>query len=97
MKRFGKILCGFGLVEFVCAVVAFVIFEKLPYPFGLGTSPGGMMNTADFDKFKNTFDSTFTLEANVCTSIMGAGLLGALFMLTGFVVYAIARLAPRKI
>ncbi len=92
MQRLGKILCGFGLLEVLGAVILLAIFEHLPYPWGVGTLPGGLSTVGH----ENDIDQTRDVLGHVFAAILGTGLLGVLFLLLGALTIALSVFKPKR-
>ncbi len=86
MRRFSKILSGFGAIELMCSVAALYIYEHVPFPWGAGTLAMGMSDVGD-----DWFDRAMTWQFHVVAGIFGAGLMGALFLLIGGAAYLISK------
>jgi hypothetical protein len=87
VKRFGKILCGFGLVEFLCAVVVLFIFERVPSPWGAGTLPGGLQTVGAPDPVETAME----WQAHVLAGIAAFGFMGLGFLLVGIIAYIVSK------
>jgi hypothetical protein len=85
MRRSAKILCTFGSIEILCAIIALFIFDHIPPPWGAGTMPGGLGRT-EFEMNK-----TMMWEARVFISCFGAAFIGTIFLLGGSITYLISR------
>jgi hypothetical protein len=81
-------LCGFGLVELLSAILVFFLFEHTPSPWGAGTLPDGFGRT-DLEMYELCL-----YEARVVGSCFGAALMGVCFLLGGTILYFVSRLAP---
>jgi hypothetical protein len=86
MRRSAKILCAFGPIEILCAIIALFIFDHLPSPWGAGTLPGGLGQT-EIEMY-----AVARWEARIFVSCFGAAFIGALFLLGGGITYLISRL-----
>ncbi len=91
MKRFAKILCGFGSIEILCALGLLFVFNHIPSPWGIGTIGGGMSSVGD----ESAFDRTAQWDANVFCSTLGAAFSGVLFFVVGSVLYLFSRFKPK--
>jgi len=88
MRRSAKILCAFGSIEILCAIIALFIFDHVPSPWGAGTLPDG------FGKTEIYMEELGLWEARVFISCFGAAFIGAIFLLAGSITYLISRLKP---
>jgi hypothetical protein len=87
MRRFAKILCGFGSIEILCAFIALFIFEHVPALWG---SPGGLGEASLLGE--TSIDKTTNWQAHVFISMFSAAVIGATFLLVGCVIYLISKL-----
>jgi hypothetical protein len=87
MRRFSKILSGFGAIELLCAVAALYIFDHVPFPWGAGTLAIGMSEVGD-----DWVDRAMTWQFHVVTGIFGTGLMGAFFLFIGGLAYLVSSL-----
>jgi hypothetical protein len=92
MRRFSKILSGFGAIELLCSAAALYIFDHLPFPWGAGTLAMGLGEGGD-----DWVDRAMTWEFHVMTGIFGAGLMGALFLLIGGAAYLLSRIQKSRL
>ena len=90
MKRFGKILCGFGIVELLCALVALFIFNHVPSPWGTATIPGGLSDVGGPDPV----ETAMNWQARVFVGIFATGFVGLAYLLFGILACAISAI-PR--
>jgi hypothetical protein len=88
MRRFSKILCVFGSIEILCAIIALFVFDHIPSPWGAGTLPGGLGRT------EIEMDELGLWQARVIVSCFGAALIGVIFLLGGCAAHLISRFKP---
>jgi hypothetical protein len=86
MRRRAKVLCAFGSIEILCAIIALFIFDHIPSPWGAGTLPGGLGRT------EIEIDELMNWQAHVLISTFGVGLVGVIFLLCGGIMYLAAAL-----
>jgi hypothetical protein len=92
MRRASKFLCGFGAIGVLCAGLAIYIFEHVPFPWGVGTLPGGLSDAGASDPFGQAIE----WQVRTVAGILGGGFVAALYFLAGCVCYAISRVASRR-
>jgi len=88
MRRSAKILCAFGSITILCAIIALFIFDHIPSPWGAGTLPDG------FGKTDMEMEKIMRWQARVIVSCFGTALAGAMLLLGGSVTYLISRFKP---
>jgi hypothetical protein len=88
MRRSAKILCAFGSIAILCAIIALLIFDHIPSPWGAGTLPDG------FGKTEIEMDELGLWQARVIVSFFGAALAGAMLLFGGSMTYLISRFKP---
>jgi hypothetical protein len=82
-------LGALGSIEIASALIVLFVFEHTPYPWGAGTLPDGLGQT------DAAINQTMRWQANVLISTVGAGFVGALFLLAGCVTYLVFKLIPK--
>jgi hypothetical protein len=88
MRRFGKILCGFGSIELLSAVILLIVIEHLPPPGGMG---GGLRGVGDLNT-EGEIERQMQLFVYVFEGIVGLGMTGLSFLVIGGAAYGIALL-----
>ena len=85
MRRRAKILCGFGFIELLVAILVLIVFEHMPSPWGAGTMPDG------FGKTAIQMEALGRYENRIFISFFGAAFMGVLLLIGGGIMHLVSK------